>query len=470
MPHEHEVHEYHDDQEDVDRQVALAGLVVRESLPTETVAGGQRLGRDLLNRLDRLAAGITRRRGALNRRGRIEVVPVDLIEPLELTELGERGIRHHFPFVVLHKKVLEVLRVAAELRHGLDEDLVELPKRNESLLPRAADDDREVVHRLSDRDAFLHGDVVVDHHLVLWIVTCEKREQPLDLGPLRQRCHKFLGHLAQPQIVRRVCLVEHADREPACGSKAGYGRRLKKFQLDIRDCLPVSLKLLDDLLGRQLPLGPRLEVDQTRASVRTAALGQHLVAGKRGYRLDAVDLLGDFLEFAGLGIGVLDRRTGGCLDDAVDHPLVFERDESGGEPQVHHIDARHEHADDSECEQTALDDRPQQCRVSRGHLFDPPIEEFQKPAERPEEKPQGAPRLRGGVRLEDHRAQHRRKRQGHHARKHDSRRHRDSELPIECPYWTGHERHRDEYRRHHQRDCDDSTADLADHFLRRKVG
>ena len=44
--------------------------------------------------------------------------------------------------------IFEVLGVPPELRRGLDIDLEELAEEDEALLPGAADDDGEVVHRL----------------------------------------------------------------------------------------------------------------------------------------------------------------------------------------------------------------------------------------------------------------------------------------------------------------------------------
>ena len=117
--------------------------------------------------------------GALDGGGGIQVVAVDLVQALLLLELHERGIGDHFPFVVLDEQVIEILGEPPELRRGLDEDLEELAEADEALLPGAADDDGEVVHRVRDRHALLHGHVVVDDQLILRVVAGEEREQAL---------------------------------------------------------------------------------------------------------------------------------------------------------------------------------------------------------------------------------------------------------------------------------------------------
>ena len=84
LSHQHEIDKDDDDQKDVNRQIALAGLVIREALPTNTVTIRQSLGGKLLDRLDGLAAAETRCRGRLDGGGRIQIVTVDCVDALDL--------------------------------------------------------------------------------------------------------------------------------------------------------------------------------------------------------------------------------------------------------------------------------------------------------------------------------------------------------------------------------------------------
>ena len=241
----------------------------------------------------------------------------------------ERGVGDHFPFVVLDEQVVQVLRVAPELRLGLDEDLVELVEANESLLPGAADEDVEVVHRRLDRHALLHGHVVVDDQLVLRVVGGVEGEQVRHLLALLQGGHELVGHLPEPLVIGGERLVEDEHGDAPGGAEAGDRGRLEELELHVAHPAAFLLEFHDDLACGPLAVGPGLQVDDAGPRVRAAALGQDLVTGQRGDGGDFLDLLGDLLELLGLGVGVLERGARGRLEDGVDDALVLARDEAG---------------------------------------------------------------------------------------------------------------------------------------------
>ena len=74
------------------------------------------------------------------------------------------------------------------------------------------------------------------------------------------------------------------------------------------------------------------------------------------------------------------------------------------------------------------------------------------------------------VTLENHRAQHRREREGDETRQHDRRGHRDRKLSIENADRSAHEGDGYKHCSHHQRDRDDSPGDFTEHFLHRHWG
>src|SRR4029079_5614500 len=115
-------------------------LVIRETGPTDAETSRQRLGGDLLDRVDGLTGAVAGSRCALNGGGGIQVVAVDLVQSLLLLERHESGGRDHFPAIVLDEYIVEILGEPAELRRCLDIDLEELAEADEALLPGAADD------------------------------------------------------------------------------------------------------------------------------------------------------------------------------------------------------------------------------------------------------------------------------------------------------------------------------------------
>ena len=66
LPDQHQIDEDDDDEEDINRLVPLSRLVVRETCPADVVTARQRLGGDLLDRLDGLTGAVAGSRAHLN--------------------------------------------------------------------------------------------------------------------------------------------------------------------------------------------------------------------------------------------------------------------------------------------------------------------------------------------------------------------------------------------------------------------
>ncbi len=88
LPNQYQIDEDDDDQEDINRLVPLSRLVIREAFPADAVTARQRLGGDLLDRLDGLTAAVAGSRRTLNGGGGIQVIAVDLVQALLLLELS----------------------------------------------------------------------------------------------------------------------------------------------------------------------------------------------------------------------------------------------------------------------------------------------------------------------------------------------------------------------------------------------
>jgi hypothetical protein len=198
--------------------------------------------------------------------------------PWRLLQAHEGGVGHHLAFLVLDVEIVEIRRHAPELRLRLHVDLVELPEADEALLVGAADEDRQVVQRLADGDALLHGHLVVDLQLVLRIVVAEEGEQAAQFRALAQCGHEALVDLAEAVVVAGVGLVEQAQREAAGGAVAGIAGGPKNSMVTpaISRVFSSSSSMISSTAV--LALGPVLEVDQAGAGVGAAPLGEHLVA------------------------------------------------------------------------------------------------------------------------------------------------------------------------------------------------
>ena len=82
------------------------------------------------------------------------------------------------------------------------------------------------------------------------------------------------------------------------------------------------------------------------------------------------------MQFFRFGVGVFQRRARRGLENPIDHPLVLERDEARGKMRVHEDDADDEGSNGRQREDGLRDDRAQECRKTKRHLFDAAVERF----------------------------------------------------------------------------------------------
>ena len=78
---QHQEHEHHRQHEGEDRGIAGADLLERERRPLVGKPSRQRLGRELLHDLDRLALAVAGRRRAVELGGRIKIVARHAVGP-----------------------------------------------------------------------------------------------------------------------------------------------------------------------------------------------------------------------------------------------------------------------------------------------------------------------------------------------------------------------------------------------------
>src|SRR5690606_18860213 len=112
-------------------------------------------------------------------------------------------------------------------------NLVELVEQDEPLFVGAADENVQVLKGPLNRDALLHGHVVVDEQFVLGVVRRIERKEAFELLPLFQARHELLGHFSKPLVVGDAGLrsVEHTQGNTAGGTETGNGGRLEELEL-----------------------------------------------------------------------------------------------------------------------------------------------------------------------------------------------------------------------------------------------
>ena len=203
----------------------------------------------------------------------------------------------------------------------------------------------------------------------------------------------MLGHFSESLVVGRVRLVEEPHGEPPGRAEAGDRGGLIELELDVGHPTAFFLEIGDDLARGPLAVGPVLQVDDTCPRVRAAAFGQDLVTGQRGDRCDFLDLLGDLLEFLGLGVGVLERGARRRLDDCVDDALVLARDEARRQPRVDVDDAEGKAPDDGPGQRAACDDPPQDPRVTPRDLLDEPVKSLLNKGKKREQEADRPPQI-----------------------------------------------------------------------------
>ena len=280
-----------------------------------------------------------------------------------------------------------------ELRAGLDEHLVELIEENEALLPSAANEDVEVVHRCLDRHALLHGHVVIDDQLVLRVVGGVEGEQVRHLLTLFQLVHERFGHHSEPLVISGERLVEDEHRDAPGGAKAGNRGRFKELELHVAQRAAFFFEVHNDLACRSLAFGPGLQVDDTGSRVRAAAFGQNFITGQRGHGGDFFDLLGDLLELLGFGVGVLERGAWRRLEDGVDDALVLAWDKARRELRVDSSDAGGKASDDGHGQRAARSDPPYDRGITARDLLDGAVKRLPHERQKNEQEASRAPQL-----------------------------------------------------------------------------
>ena len=244
------------------------------------------------------------------------------------------------------------------------------------MLPGATDDDRQVVHRILDRHPLLHGHIVVDDQLILRVVAGEKREDTLQFLTLLQSRQELFRLFSQPLVVHRVRFIQNTEGDPTGRAEARNCRGFEKLKLDVAHFLAFTLKFLNDLFRGQLTLRPRLQVDQASPRVRASSFSENFVTGQCRNRVDAIDGLGNLLQFFGFRVCVFERRAWRSLQNPVDHPLVFERDEACGKMSIHEDDANDEGSDRRQCQNRLRDNRAQERSKTERYLLDAAVEGF----------------------------------------------------------------------------------------------
>ncbi|MNY25849.1 hypothetical protein D3C86_1596570 [compost metagenome] len=88
-------------------------------------------------------------------------------------------------------------------------------KLDKALFIGTSDHDIQVFHRIVDRNAFLHRQVIIDLQLILGIIGSEEGEQTCQLFAFTQFIHKCFVDLVEILVIRSGVFIQQTQGESA---------------------------------------------------------------------------------------------------------------------------------------------------------------------------------------------------------------------------------------------------------------
>src|SRR6185437_10326984 len=430
-----------------------------------TPAVRQYLGRRFVDGPDRITGAIARFRTPVNRCRVIEVVVAHCLRSIYLAERDQLVYRYHLTLVVLDIDARKRLFVVTIRDIGLRHHPVVFTKPVEVIDEAATIIDLHRLHQIGDGYTHLFGLVVVHVHHVLRVAGGKRGEGIRDLRPLHQRSDELIGHSAQP-VHRSIGLILQRELEAGHVTKTLDGRESEEERVGILD-------LLGDFHGQQA--ADRIDVfyrsafiyrfhpHETRAIRRGIGICNevqrfHIISAVCNRRSldDAVDLGNGFVRLVQTAAG---RRVHGIQDKA----LVFRGNKAAGRPLHDHIGAAGKYYKRGDGDPFVTEKEPQAAYISIRHGLETCVEGSIEPGE--ESFPFSVFVCCVDI-LQEDRTKRGAERQRIHGRDKDGDSQRIPELPVEYTRGAFHKAHRDEHRRHYQRDRYDSAGDLT-HRLKR---
>ncbi|MCY1406143.1 hypothetical protein D9M71_214010 [compost metagenome] len=418
--------------------------------PAEAVVLAQHFIRHFLHGLQRLAGAVARRRPAQHLGRRVDVEARVGIRAEDAFHPHQRGQRHQVVGGRAHVDLAEVIRLAAELRLGLQAHLPGAPVEG------------EVVDVVAAEGGLHGGEYIVDRHpqgtrlgavevdVVLRHVGVEGGVHPRQLGPLGGRGDELLHHGFQLLHGAAAAILD-IGLEAAGGAHAGDRRRVERHHDAV--LLPGAhlhegARQVARIKFRRGALAPVLQRHEGHPGVAAGTEGEDVETGEGDHVLHRRVLhqfLGDRAgEFFGAG-----QRRRWRQEVGVEHiALVLVRHQRAGHPPEEDDQQCDHPAEQRQANQRTLEEELHPGAIAIGHA----LEEAVEPAERRRRLSMGG--------LEHQGAEGRRQGQRDDAGNHHRYRNGDRELLVHLPRQAAEEAHRDEHRTEHQHDGDDRPGHL----------
>ncbi len=204
--------------------------------------GRQRLGRDLLQRRDRLAGAVSGRGRADDLRRPVEIEAHRVLGTGHAAHVHQRRQRHHLAAHVAHVEVLEVVWIAPAVGRRLHEDLPLAREAREVVDVGATQKRLERGVDVGDRDALLQDLFLVDLDVDLRHRRREVGDHVLQLGPLAGGVDE-LFHVLRQKLDGAAAPILQEQAEPARGADAGDRRRRQREDARARDARELAVHL-----------------------------------------------------------------------------------------------------------------------------------------------------------------------------------------------------------------------------------
>jgi len=454
--------EHHQQRQGIQRWRLRAGqpFLVGQTGPGDTDTGRQLLG----NRFDfghRFTGGVTRRRRTEDLHRFHTVVARQFRRTVDPLALGECGERHHGPGTVAHVPLLQVFRAHASASLTLHVHLFHPTAVDEVVDVATTEGDRQGAVDVGNAHAQGAGLRIVDFQVVLRLIVQTVRTHLVEHLALRGHAEELVARFHQFFVTDTgAVLQEHVETGGVTQLQYRWRGEGKHHRVaEAEEVLLGALGQGKHAVAR-ITLVPRLEHDerQTRALPTTGEV--EAVHGEHRRHRPRFFIQQIRTHFVDHDLGSFGTGTRWSLYLGEQYALVFFRQEcsrNAGEQPDH---ADHDQQVGQQIRRLALQDVANAALVAAHAAVEVAVEPAEEAFFR-----RAVLAFRNGLehgraerRGEDQRNQHR---QGH------GRDDSDRELTVDHTGGTAKERHRQQYRRQHQGDTDQSALDLPHGLLGR---
>ncbi len=466
---QHQERQQHAEREDEQRGVARENLLIGQVGPFVDHAVGQFFTQQFFHGGLRLARAEARCGCAVDLGSNETVVVHHAVGAGGVTDLDEGRQRDHFPQIVAHLELTDLIGILTELLFSLDVDLISAAETVEVVGIQRAQVHLQGVEDIADGHAMRLGLLAVNRGIDLWHVHCVAGEQPGQFRHAAAFGDDVLGFLIK-LVVTQVATVFDLQAEAANGAKSLYRRWRENRHVGFLNRRELAVQCTGDGVGREawvLAFIERLEGDEYHAVVR--AVGEAVDRQTReGNRVFHPGLLECQLRHAlDHVLGAVQARGVRQLGKCHQVLLVLAWHKTGWRAGEAQPGQNHQPRIDQQRDAAAANDAGDGAHIAVAGFFKESVERAEQPASEYFIEETREAILGCIVSFKQYRGQ--RRRQGQRVERRDDRRDGNGqcELFIELPGKARNKRCRYEHRAQHQRRGNDRPRHFSHGLVRR---